>query len=501
VAWKTGNLEVDDPNPPLADYWLTLPYTLLRFHAFPSPDLLAQNKYHYSFSFIHHNPYSLSWMLQAPRMMNVLFALILGAVLFAWAEAALGRKAALGAIVTYAFCPVLLAYGHIATVDMGGTLGWVLAYVFAWRWVQAPGFRNAGMAGLAVGLALCMKYSTLLVLPALTGTLCFEWDRIRHNPFVDRRHAVYSFLLAFLVANMVMAISYRGWGLPEWRAGIFRLTPYFKEGHLNYFWGRYSHTGWFLYFITAFLLKTPIPFLGVGISGLFLWKRMDPHSRAFLLSGCLWPVGLIFVVSSFSSIQVGIRHILPVYPFLCLWVGAVLATLWDTARKSIQKVVIFLGIWYIAGTVFAFPRYLSYFNESIGPSANGYRYLVDSNLDWGQGLKSLGDDLAKRGSPTIYLSYFGCADPALYGIHYQPVLMATCSPLDGQGDTLSQNPPQYLAVSATNRVGLYFEPHDALAWLDARRPIQIDSDSIWLYDISQDFDAQKRLLALQASSR
>lgn len=398
-------------------------------------------------------------MLYAPRMMTVGLAMILGMMLFGWARVALGREAALVATAAYAFCPVLLAYGHIANVDMAGALGWVLAYGFAWRWHRTPTVPNAAWAGLAMGLALCLKYSTLLVLPALAGTFCYERLCTSPQKIETPRKAALQFILAFLAGNAVMMLSYRGWGLPEWLAGFSKLVVFFQEGHLNYFWGRYSQTGWRTYFITAFFLKTPLPFLAIGFSGIFVWERLEAKSRSFLLGWCLWPAALIFAVSSFSSIQVGIRHILPVFPFLCLWVGAMAVGLWNTTQKTVRGAVLFLGLWYIAGTAYAFPRYISYFNEIVGPSASGYRYLVDSNLDWGQGLQSLGADLLKRGSPTIYLSYFGCADPALYGIHYQPVLMATCSPLEGRTvlprrvrRNTSQSPSPIASGSTSNRM-------------------------------------------------
>ena len=152
----------------------------------------------------------------------------------------------------------------------------------------------------------------------------------------------------------------------------------------------------------------------------------------------------------------------------------------------------------MVGTIAVFPRYLSYFNELITPSYNGYRYLVDSNLDWGQGLKALGEYLRKHGSPPIYLSYFGCGDPASYGIAFQPVLMTTCSDLKGPETSQARQDPFLFAISATNRVGLYYEPHDVFSWLERLKPVKVFMDSIWLYDVTHDPEARTRLRSLAA---
>jgi len=493
AAWKTGQIDLDYSNPPLANYWQTLPLLALRFHSFPPPAQLLRTLYTDSFNFVHHNRYSLGWMLQAPRTMNVILGLVLGAVLFRWARQALGELSAIGTVFTYAFCPALLAYGHFATADLAGALGWILFFYAAWRWKEAPSARAAAMTGFALGLALCLKYSTLLTLPALAGIFAVEACG-SHRASLPHRSTVFKAIgLVFLGANLVMICSFRGWGLPGWLHGFFKFTTLFKEGHLNYYEGYFNRTGWKSYFVTAFLLKTPMTFLAAVLTGGIGLQYITSSRRDFLLLWCLWPAAFLLSTSSLSNVQVGIRHILPVYPFLCLWIGGVMGTLWESGRRAVRAWVILLGTGYLAGAAATFPRYLSYFNELVVPSANGYHYFVDSNLDWGQGLKALGDYLQKKGSPKIYFSYFGCGDPGLYGIRFQPVLMATCADVGGQTDVSEEPVPEYFAVSATNRVGLYYEPHGVFAWLNQRNPVAIFMDSIWLYDLSRDAESRERL--------
>src|SRR5207249_4019246 len=135
---------------------------------------------------------------------------------------------------------------------------------------------------------------------------------------------------AVLGCELVMMLCFRGWGFPEWISGFSNLADPFQEGHLSYCWGHFSRSGWRSYFIAAFLVKTPLPFLVMACWGMAARRHLTSGRLDFLLTWCLWPVALIFVVSSLATIQVGIRHILPVYPFLCLWVGSIAAALWDS---------------------------------------------------------------------------------------------------------------------------------------------------------------------------
>ena len=148
----------------------------------------------------------------------------------------------------------------------------------------------------------------------------------------------------------------------------------------------------------------------------------------------------------------------------------------------------------MAAALIAFPNYLPYFNESVGGSSQGYRYLADCNVDWGQGLKALGEYLQKRNIQGIALSYFGSADPHSYGVRYLPVASVTSVPFPGDGSAAVQNQKTFLfAISATNRVGLYHKDHHLFEWLNAYHPAAQIAQSIFVYDFTQDLQAQQHL--------
>jgi len=236
--------------------------------------------------------------------------------------------------------------------------------------------------------------------------------------------------------------------------------------------GRYSNVGWWYYFPITFLLKTPIvTLIAMGAALWFSLRRRETWILLFLLL----PVGL-YVISSMSvHINIGHRHLLPIYPFLYVLSGGLVVE-WRKQNSKVRKPLAAASLLAMAiGSLIVFappwrpqwvyPHYLSYFNELAGGPRQGYRRLVDSNLDWGQDLKSLRTWLTQRGiTEPINLCYFGTADPHYYGIVH----------LSLPGNYLFEKPidfnqarvPGYAAISATNLQVARFQPQGRAAWAD-----------------------------------
>jgi hypothetical protein len=75
--------------------------------------------------------------------------------------------------------------------------------------------------------------------------------------------------------------------------------------------------------------------------------------------------------------------LLPALPFLFVFASR-LTLLAGRARRPLAVALPALLLWHAASTTRAGPDFISYFNELAGGPANGWRYLADSNLDWGQ---------------------------------------------------------------------------------------------------------------------
>ena len=192
-----------------------------------------------------------------------------------------------------------------------------------------------------------------------------------------------------------------------------------------------------------------------------------------------------------NPFQVGIRHILPVYPFLLVITAAGVQMLVRT-RLGRLALAAPVALW-VGMLVSVYPHTLTFFNLLVGGPRHGSKYLADSNIDWGQGLKALKSWMTREGVPRIGLAYFGSADPAYYGIDY------TGLPAASPGFRLPGAPerwtppvlPGHVAVSATVLTGVYLDPQWRLFYSGLRRmtPAEVVGNSIFVYRLDRWPDA------------
>ncbi len=203
-------------------------------------------------------------------------------------------------------------------------------------------------------------------------------------------------------------------------------------GHTAYLLGQYTKHGWWYYFPLAFLVKTPtiiiLTLLGVLIWGIWYLRthiRQSSSLRSFFRSVPLFvyfitvPPLLWMGFSMTSSLNIGMRHILVLYPFIHIIVGWALFQLWHSRRRALRAVVLLALLWYVVSSIWIFPHYLAYFNEVSGGPNNGSTYLVDSNIDWGQDVKHLKSYMEENDIPYVCAVYFGQANLEYYGIDYR----------------------------------------------------------------------------------
>jgi Dolichyl-phosphate-mannose-protein mannosyltransferase len=241
--------------------------------------------------------------------------------------------------------------------------------------------------------------------------------------------------------------------------------------------GERSLLGFRTFFPWAFLLKTPLVTLLALAAALIAaaWgeRRGHPWPRAALVF-LLLPAVAYFAVSVASRLNIGQRHLLPVYPFLYVlcgglvptvrWRGKRVRALAGVAVVAVGSSLVFFPPW---RPTLVYPHYLAYFNEIAGGPRYGYRSLADSNLDWGQDLGRLARWLDAHGvREPIDLCYFGMADPRAYGIRHVKLPGGyLLEPPRGAGETFDRAiRPAYLAISATAYDGVYMSPELHAAW-------------------------------------
>ena len=243
---------------------------------------------------------------------------------------------------------------------------------------------------------------------------------------------------------------------------------------VSYLRGQHSKVGFRSYLPWAFVLKTPL----VTMALIFLALLVALRERRTLREHLPYLLAPVLVYGFFavtSRLSIGHRHLFPVYPFLFVLCG-VLAIPWQRCSWRAQRIsaaavaaAVILGAFLVFSPpwrpTFVYPHFLTYFNELAGGPGNGYRSLVDSNLDWGQGLKELKRWLEERGvEEPINLCYFGNADPRYHGIRH--VNMPGGYDYAPRSDFSAARRPGYLAISATKLEGAYFTAEGRAAWKD-----------------------------------
>jgi hypothetical protein len=399
---------------------------------------------------------------------------LLGVFVFRWAQRLYGPWAAAMAAVLFAFCPNLLAHARLITPDIVLTTFFFIAMYSFWRTLSLGSARHAVMTGLCLGLALLSKFTALLLLPVML-VLAVLW-RLFHKQAPRRCYAI-----VLLVGVAVLLAGYR-FSLEPYVSGILYQWQHAHAGQDAFCLGQYAQRGWWYYVLVAFALKTPLALLALLGVALVLYLRAGPARAStdqrldelFLLVPAATVVAF-FVVEHQS---VGLRYVLPIYPFLFVFASRLLPVAASSWRRLLP--IALALVWYVAASTRIHPHYLAYFNELSGGPDRAYRCLTDSNLDWGQDLKGLAHFMRGHGIGKVSLSYFGADDPGRYGIAYDwlPSMMLR-NPTPGRPPTFNR----YVAISATNLQGVHFADHDLFAFFKARKPMAKIGYSIFVYDL------------------
>lgn len=439
----------------------------------------------------------------SPRFERTLFvarlaAISLGALLllaaYFVARALGGSQAGLIAAALLALDPNIVAHSALIGTDVPLGLGVLLFVGALLLFVERPSPGTGGLLGAAFGLAVLAKFTALLLLPATALLAPLAWQRLR----ADRKRLLPGCLAAIAAAPAVLWAGYGGHlsqgppfsSLPGLLPGIREAMRLAREGwYPSYFAGEVG-TSWRWYFPVAIALKTPIPLLVawlVGIAGAVRGLRHGRRAPVALLA----VAAVFFLGALVSNLNIGLRHVLPVYPLLAVVGGLALADLRERAGvKSSAFLIPALFVWLAADVGVTHPNQLAFFNVLAGGSRGAVRYLGDSNLDWGQDLGRFKTWMDKTGERELNFSYLGNTDPARYGIVSQPVPPMFYWPARYP---IVEGERQLLAVSTNNlQMG-----GDFWKWVRlARVPYAVPVPSIWVYDISDDPEAHLRLAQL-----
>lgn len=471
---KTGDFRLNREHPALGKMLNAVPLLFLNVRLpLDDPSWTQADQWTFGKVFLYQNRVPADTMLRAARLVTILLTLLLGASIAIWTRRRFGAPAALVALSLYALDPNIIAHGRYVTTDLIAALFLFLTCTAWLRFLETDRRRDLLLTGLLLGLALLSKYSSVILAPLLAILYgIHRWGRWRRSI----GHAARSLAIVYgLSAFLVLALYAPGGLNPSRHMYLLGLWRTYKLnsvwGQPAYLLGQRSNFGWWYYFPVAFAVKTPLGALLLLLPG---WWWTCRRRIRFEQVALAVPAALYFAWSMTSHINIGVRHILPIYPLLFALMGAALFQSPLTAlRRGLLAAALALQAF---ECVRIYPHYTSFFNQAAGGPATGARYLLDSNLDWGQDAKRLAGHLRSQGIREVCDGYFGKADLGYYGIATKEL------PSTGETGKLSQL-DCVAAVSVNHLHGLYLPPPKNYDWLRAIPPTSRVGYSIYLYDL------------------
>ena len=481
------------------------------------------------------------------RIPMILLLIFLGWFLFLWTKKLAGNITALLVLILFSFSPTFLAHGRLVTTDVAAALGVVLSTYFWLKFLEKPSKKNIILAGLILGISMLFKFSLILLVPffaiitivkvflkfksqgvkklfrgilkyaifaviiGMIGIIFIIWPvyqfHVLDYPIERQTSDTESILSSFslvplkdLCIWMIQKPILRP--LTHYLLGLLMVFQRTAGGNTTYFMGIVSNVGWWYYFPIVYFLKVPLALHILSLIALFWavslikkpfwqkpWFRITEWVKNHFSEFSMMVFLVIYWTTSIAgNLNIGLRHVLPTFPFIYILVSLGIFNLLKKIKKIPLKkmansfISVLLGF-YIVSSLLAWPHYLSYFNEIAGGSEEGYKYVVDSNYDWGQDLKRLKNWVEKNNIEEIYVDYFGGGNAEYYlKEKYR----------SWNGNNKPQNFPKgnYLAVSVTllqggrgNAAPGFDQPTGFYLWLNNYEPETKIGSSIFVYYI------------------
>lgn len=519
-----GNFEINTEHPPLVKELAAAPLLLVRPEA-PTPLYTAsaepKRRTEETLAlFWRANTARFETVSYWPRVPMIFIAAALGWLIFVYARRLFGARAALLAVALYILEPTVLAHGRVIQTDVPAALSYLLFFFTLHSYARAPTTRGALALGASVGLALVTKFSLVVVAPLFAASAVFMfvvaprrgWGRRRiatqagaaalvalfvvNAAYHFRRDALTEGDLAYIsaqtpsaareVATCVSALSIV---VPaQYLFGIYQVWVHNRNGHLASVLGRYGYQGWWYYFPVAFALKTTVPFLLTTLAAL-AWaaRRLYTKGERRMLA-VLAPAALYALLAMTSRIDIGVRHFLPVFPFLFILGGALFDRLLRSKRSKPEARAVFavLLCWACVEAARAFPDYVPYMNQLASLRPHWY-YLGDSNVEWGDDARELALYLRARGETRVTAALLDGINFNDFGVEYVRTLEHYGVEQVNLVST-EEGPPRtrYVAVGASYLNGsllMAVPVQQRLKVLEYRRrtPEAVFGNSIYLY--------------------
>lgn len=470
-------------------------------------------------------------LLLLGRLPMLVWGLLLLGTVYAVTHELFGPTGAFLALVLATFFPLFLGHAHLVTTDVPVATFLLLTAAAFWKLAERPSWARAAGAGFMLGGALAVKYSAIMLVPALLWYLTVKgirrvlsWRNARRagsaGPLLPRREAIRLAGFAAVVALLPLLViwaSYRfrfdastdsafqfDWSFPETGRSLIgrsiafaRAHHFLPEAYLNGFGfmfenaqgrnafalGQRSTAGWWWYFPFATLVKTPVAALllmGWGLVASFRRYKDGTAREDFLIV----PLIIFWVLAMSSRMNIGLRHVMPVFPLMIVLAGGIDLSGLQAWRK---RAALSLAALAALECLVAAPYFLAYFNAPSVLLADRHAMLTDSNLDWGQDLARLKRWMDRNGIRKIKLAYFGNASPRELGLDHERTHAANMyQSFEPEWRwTEALEPGDLVAVGATNYAGVVLgdRPRLYLDLFEGQKPIATIGHSILIFKV------------------
>ncbi|HWR15893.1 MAG TPA: hypothetical protein VN577_13785 [Terriglobales bacterium] len=424
-------------HPPVARVMAALPLYLIGLRSRRLPDMMLEGN-----AILNSGDYQRN--LALARLGVLPFFLVVCAVIYLWTYRSVGEMGAFWALVIFTTMPAVLAHAGLATTDMAAAASVAGAVLMFWYWRENPNARRSAAFGAVLGTAVLTKFS---VPGFLLIAFLITWWIQRSNftlPRISTRSlkwcaavmlltmwAWYGFSTASVFSGhpraaanladksaMLYAIASSGVPLAQVPSGIAELMQHLREGHATYLLGAVGSKGSPLFFPIAVAVKTPITallFVFAGLTALLLdlrrTRRFSPAWLPVLIAAAI----LLSCIP--GRINIGVRHVLPIYPMLAIVAAIGVIQLWRLETRwqpAVTAGLVLLLTWQIGSAYRARPDYLTYFNELGGREPQ--RILVDSDFDWGQDVGKLRDWCIRNRVHQLAVAFLGKPDLQRLGL-------------------------------------------------------------------------------------
>lgn len=371
-------------------------------------------------------------MLVLSRVGTLVFFIIAALATWAWARREVDETTALVALLFFTTQPSILGHSGLATLDAAGTAGMAVAMLAFSRWLERPDFRRAAVLGAAWGFAIGCKLLCIGYVPLACAAI-YAVRLLRDRETRARWRSVITVVAVPPLAALVVWAGY-GFSLgpasllepvarafpdtiaasvitrispdtlvpaPRLIRGLGEMIEVNRAGFSSYAMRQWSTEGWWWYFPLTVALKSTMATLLFAMAGFIVARRNGLFLEAMAAAGA------ILGFSMTTHVNIGIRYILPIYVFLSIAAAIGALALIRHRQKIVRGVAMVLVSWHLIASIVAHPDYLAYFNGLAGRDPS--RYLVDSNLDWGQDILRLRDEVRRLKVEQLGVALFGPA--------------------------------------------------------------------------------------------